>query len=164
MGRNVPEPKAAITTEGECGMSIEHPTATDLWSARTAVSITVAQAHRQQADADRELVEKLQREVTELRAELYAAQVHASDRDALADERNELQREVAELTEALAMALVGCAEAVRKAEGERDRARDLAVRSGIFQGDNELLNEVYALTAERDQAIYDRDSGRARNG
>jgi hypothetical protein len=47
-------------------MTINEPTATELWQARQVASITVSHAHRVQADADRDLVEKLTREVARL--------------------------------------------------------------------------------------------------
>jgi hypothetical protein len=114
-------------------MSIEHPTATDLWSARTAVSITVGHAHRVRADADRDLVEKLTRDV-----------------DAY---RTENARLLAELR--------AMCEIVERVTAERDRARDLAVRAGAFDGCascDQVTAEFGRLIEERDQALYERDA------
>lgn len=61
-------------------------TATELWQARTAASIAVGHAHRQQADADRDLVERMAAEITALRREVADLK---HDVDVLIEERDQ---------------------------------------------------------------------------
>lgn len=122
------------------------PTAIQMWSARQGVvisGIAVDRAHRTEVDLARAEVERLS---SELAMSVGIVTQLDIENQRLNRDNDELRR---------------MCEIVERIQGERDRARDLAIRNGAFQPEgawsSRLLMIVDRLTDERDQALYERD-------